>query len=263
MSNTQTAGHTHAGHTHRPTGSVTDIVIDLQNVSFSYGMIPVLQGIDLQVHAGEFLGIVGPNAGGKSTLMKLILGLLKPQSGTVRVLGKKPSQRRKQIGYVPQYPGFARDFPITVEQAVLIGRLGAGSIFGRYSRADYAAVHRALEEVEALPLAQRPVGALSGGQLQRVLLARALVSEPQILILDEPTANIDMRLESDIFDQLRELNKRMTILVVSHDVAFISDYVHRVACLNRTLVCHHTDAIDGQVIQDLYGENVRMVAHQH
>ena len=109
----------------------------------------------------------------------------------------------------------------------------------------------------------RQIGTLSGGQLQRVLLARALVAEPQILILDEPTANIDQRLESDIFDLLRKLNSRMTILVVSHDIAFISSYVTRVACLNRTLVCHHTDAIDGQVIQDLYGEQVRMVAHRH
>jgi zinc transport system ATP-binding protein len=238
-------------------------VIELHDVSFSYGIVPVLQGIHLHVQAGEFLGIVGPNAGGKSTLLKLILGLISPQAGTIRILGKKPSQQRKQIGYVPQYPGFTRDFPITVEQTVLLGRLGAGSLFGRYSRADYQAAQQALQEVEADDLAQRPISALSGGQLQRVLLARALVSDPQILILDEPTANIDMRLESDIFDRLRELNKRMTILVVSHDVAFISDYVSRVACLNRTLVCHHTDAIDGQVIQHLYGEHVRMVAHKH
>ena len=238
-------------------------VIDVEDVSFSYGQVPVLQHIDLHVHAGEFLGIVGPNAGGKSTLLKLILGLIKPQHGKIHVLGKKPRQQRQRIGYVPQYPGFARDFPITVEQTVLQGRLGTGSLFGRYSAKDHAAAHQALREVEADNLAQRPIAALSGGQLQRVLLARALVSQPEILILDEPTANIDMRLENDIFDQLRELNQRMTILVVSHDIAFISDYVHRVACLNRTLVCHQTSAIDGQVIQDLYGEHVRMVAHQH
>lgn len=238
-------------------------VIELQDVSFSYGLVPVLQHIDFSVEQGEFLGIVGPNAGGKSTLLKLILGLIKPQEGTVTILGKKPSQQRKQIGYVPQYPGFARDFPITVEQAVLLGRLGSGKMFGRYTLADYAAVQAALVELEALDLAQRPISALSGGQLQRILLARALVSDPKILILDEPTANIDMRIESDIFDHLRELNKRLTILVVSHDVAFISDYVSRVACLNRTLVCHTTDAIDGNLIQHLYGEPIRRVAHVH
>lgn len=238
-------------------------VIELHNVSFSYGLVPVLQNIDLSVEQGEFLGIVGPNAGGKSTLLKLILGLIKPQEGSIHVLGKKPSQQRTHIGYVPQYPGFARDFPITVKQTVLLGRLGAGRMLGRYTEADHAAVQQALGELEAQDLAERPISALSGGQLQRILLARALVSEPKILILDEPTANIDMRLETDIFAHLRELNKRLTILVVSHDVAFISDYVSRVACLNRTLVCHQTDAIDGQFIQDLYGEPVRRVAHVH
>ncbi len=240
-----------------------DAVISLHNVSFSYDRLPVLDDVSLQVGHKEFLGIVGPNAGGKSTLLKLILGLLKPQRGAVKVLGKKPRQQRKAIGYVPQYPAFSRDFPITVEQVVLLGRLGAGRWFGRYSKADYQAARMALEEVEADDLAQRLVGGLSGGQLQRVLLARALVSAPQILILDEPTANIDMRLESDIFDQLKRLNEQMTILVVSHDIAFISDYVQRVACLNRTLVCHRTDHIDGQLVQHLYGDNVRMVAHHH
>ncbi|SKA79639.1 zinc transport system ATP-binding protein [Thiothrix eikelboomii] len=238
-------------------------VIELEKVSFSYGLVPVLQAIDFSVKEGEFLGIVGPNAGGKSTLLKLILGLLKPQTGNITVLGKKPTQQRTQIGYVPQYPGFARDFPITVKQTVLLGRLGASRMLGRYTEADHLAVQQALGELEAQDLAERPISALSGGQLQRILLARALVSEPKILILDEPTANIDMRLETDIFTHLRELNKRLTILVVSHDVAFISDYVSRVACLNRTLVCHQTDAIDGKLIQDLYGEPVRRVAHAH
>ncbi|MFZ1343657.1 metal ABC transporter ATP-binding protein [Thiothrix eikelboomii] len=238
-------------------------VIELEKVSFSYGLVPVLQAIDFSVEQGEFLGIVGPNAGGKSTLLKLILGLLKPQTGNITVLGKKPTQQRTQIGYVPQYPGFARDFPITVKQTVLLGRLGASRMLGRYTEADHLAVQQALGELEAQDLAERPISALSGGQLQRILLARALVSEPKILILDEPTANIDMRLETDIFTHLRELNKRLTILVVSHDVAFISDYVSRVACLNRTLVCHQTDAIDGKLIQDLYGEPVRRVAHAH
>ncbi|MEZ5477407.1 MAG: ABC transporter ATP-binding protein [Thiolinea sp.] len=238
-------------------------VIRLDGVSFRYDLNPVLEQVSLTVQPGEFLGIVGPNAGGKSTLLKLILGLLKPQQGKIRVLDRKPRQARRLIGYVPQYPAFARDFPISVEQVVLMGRLGTAGIIGRYSAADRAAAQQALAEVEAGELAPRLIGALSGGQLQRVLLARALVSQPQLLILDEPTANIDMRLESDIFDQLKRLNQRMTILVVSHDIAFISNYVHRVACLNRTLVCHQTERIDGQMIQDLYGDEVRMVHHQH
>lgn len=246
-------------------------VIDIRGVDFHYGKMPVISGIDLQVEEGEFLGIVGPNAGGKSTLLKLILGLLTPDCGKIQVFGRKPSSASHMLGYLPQYPSFPRDFPITVEQVVLLGRIGInrpggglGALLpGRVTRADREAAQKALAEVEAENIANRQIGHLSGGQLQRVLLARALVSEPRILLLDEPTSNIDQRMESEIFDLLREFNKRMTILVVSHDIAFISQYVGRVACINRTMVCHHTDAIDGQVIQDLYGEHVRMIAHGH
>jgi len=245
--------------------------ISLEALSFAYSELPVLEAIDLEVHNGEFLGIVGPNAGGKSTLLKLIMGMLQPQQGTIRLFGAPPHKTRNRIGYVPQYPSFSRDFPITVEQLVLLGRLGCRGnsswltslLPGRYQMADYHAAQQALQEVEAEPLAQRQISSLSGGQLQRVLLARALAGEPELLILDEPTANIDQRLEGEIFELLRELNQRLTILVVSHDIAFISSYVTRVACVNRTLVCHHTDAIDGSLIQDLYGEQVRMVAHHH
>jgi zinc transport system ATP-binding protein len=245
-------------------------MVELQEVTFSYGAAPVLERIELRVTEGEFLGIVGPNAGGKSTLLKLILGLLEPRSGRIRVLGRRPQDANSLLGYVPQYPSFLRDFPITVEQAVLLGRIGTRSQCswlgtlspGRYSKADHLAARQALVEVEADDLGDRQIDSLSGGQLQRVLLARAIVGEPSILILDEPTANIDQRLESDIFDLLKRLNARMTILVVSHDLAFISSYVTRVACVNRTLICHRSDAIDGHVIQELYGKNVRMVAHR-
>lgn len=238
-------------------------VIELRGLSFAYGAVPVLENVDLAVDAGEFLGIVGPNAGGKSTLLKLILGLLEPTAGTVRVLGRSPQAASREIGYVPQYPAFARDFPVTVEQVVLTGRLGRGRLLGGYDAGDREMARWVMTQTEIADLASRRIATLSGGQLQRVLVARALACEPQILILDEPTANIDMRVESDIFDLLRVLNQRMTILVVSHDVAFISAYVRRVACVNRTLLCHATESIDGQVIHDLYGGDVRRVAHVH
>jgi len=246
-------------------------VIDLESVDFAYGAVPTLSAIDLQVVEGEFLGIVGPNAGGKSTLLKLILGLLQPQFGKIRVLDRPPRSASRMLGYVPQHPSFPRDFPITVEQVVQLGQLGVGRSGGwrgalwpgQASHADRQSAHRALAEVGAVDIATCRIGNLSGGQLQRILMARALVSAPQILILDEPTANIDQRMESEIFDLLKVLNARMTILVVSHDVAFISRYVSRVACINRTLICHHTDAIDGHTIQDLYAGHVRMIAHGH
>ena len=182
-------------------------VIRIEGLSFSFGLAPVLQDIDLQVSQGEFVGLVGPNAGGKSTLLKLILGLLEPQTGTGpgprRV---PPGQARRLLGYVPQHPGFPRDFPITVEQVVLMGRLGLGhrlaALAWRLVHADRAAARRALREVQAEDLARRRIGTLSGGQLQRVLVARALVGEPRMLILDEPTANIDQRMEGEIFDLL-------------------------------------------------------------
>ncbi|HHJ19783.1 MAG TPA: ABC transporter ATP-binding protein [Gammaproteobacteria bacterium] len=238
-------------------------IIELKDVSFSYGGPPALEAVTLSVQRGEFLGVVGPNAGGKSTLLKLILGLLKPIRGTVRIDGQAPEATRDEIGYVPQYPRFARDFPITVEQAVLMGRLGKTRWWGGYRREDKRIAMRSLKETETADLARRRLDTLSGGQLQRVLLSRALASDPKVLILDEPTSNIDQRVETDIFDLLKQLNQRMTIVVVSHDIAFISYYVDRVACLNRSLICHDTAHIDGKLIDELYGAHMHAVEHRH
>jgi zinc transport system ATP-binding protein len=240
-----------------------EAVIQLDDVSYSYAGPKVLEHIDLTVDRGEFVGLVGPNAGGKSTLLKLILGLLSPNAGRIRVLGQRPSQGRRSVGYVPQYVRFAREFPIHVGQAVLLGRLGRTGLIGGYRARDREIARRVMEQTEVLDIAARRLDTLSGGQLQRVLLARALACEPQILMLDEPTSNIDLRLETDIFDLLKRLNSEMTILLVSHDVAFITEYVTRVACLNRTLLCHQTANIDGELIARLYGEPVRMIQHVH
>ena len=238
-------------------------VVKLEDVSFSYGGPLALEHVDLDIAEREFLGIVGPNGGGKSTLLKLILGELKPDAGRITVLGKTPQESRVEIGYVPQYAEFSRDFPISVEEAVLLGRLGKTRMFGGYSARDKDRARRAMQEAEVLDLKERHLNALSGGQLQRVLIARALVCDPQILILDEPTANIDLRAEENIFDLFKKLNARMTVMVVSHDIGFISEYVTRVACLNRTLLCHTTAEITGKSIEELYGTPVRMIHHHH
>lgn len=240
------------------------IVIDLEDVWYRFDDgPPVLEAVNLKVPDKEFIGVVGPNAGGKSTLLKVILGLYHPYRGRVAVLGDAPSRARSRIGYVPQYPSFSREFPTDVLHAVLMGRLGLSTGFGGYSEADRDHARAAMAETEIESLAGRHINTLSGGQLQRVLVARALVCEPRILLLDEPTSNIDQRVETDIFDYLREFNQRMTIVVVSHDIGFISRYVDRVACLNKTLICHDTADIDGRTIQELYGADVQMVAHQH
>ncbi len=240
-----------------------DTIINLDDVSFSYSNIPVVRNINLAVREGEFLGVIGPNAGGKSTLLKLILGLLQPDAGKITVFGKRPEKGRSRIGYVPQHPVFSRDFPINVRDAVLLGRLGETRWYGGYTQEDREIAINALKAVEIDNIRNQTIDSLSGGQLQRVLIARALASRPDILILDEPTANIDVRAEEDIFGLLKQYNDHMTIIVVSHDIGFISGYVDRVACLNQTLLCHTTSEISGKTIEELYGAPVRMIQHAH
>jgi zinc transport system ATP-binding protein len=234
-------------------------VIELRDVNFSYNHVPVLEDISFTVEEEEFFGIIGPNAGGKSTLLKLILGLYKPDTGTVRIFSRQPEKERRRIGYVPQHPGFNRDFPVTVREVVSLGQLGT-----RMTTIQ-AAQHfdAAMTAVKLDEIAGRQISTLSGGQLQRVLIGRALACAPEILILDEPTANIDIPTEEDIFGLLKKYNEQMTIIVVSHDIAFISGYVDRVACLHHHLVCHRTEEISGKTIEDLYGASMKMIDHQH
>jgi zinc transport system ATP-binding protein len=234
-----------------------------QGVSFGYGDGPdVVENVDLEIGPHELIGLIGPNGGGKSTLLKLAAGLLKPRQGAVQVFGRAPQDARDKIGYVPQFALFPRDFPITVAQAVLLGRLGGG--FGlRWSARDRDAANRAIGETELAPLADRPLSALSGGELQRVLIARALAAEPRLLLLDEPTSNLDQRAEEDIFALLAKLTDRMAVVLVSHDVGFVTGYVERVACISRTLICHGTSEVTGEVINELYGHPVRAVHHAH
>lgn len=239
------------------------VVIDIEDVSYNYGSVPVLENVSLQVYEDEFIGIIGPNASGKSTLLKLILGLLEPDSGTIRIKHSELPNLSGLIGYVPQHLTFSRDFPITVQETVMLGHVTNRSRLYGYSRQEREAARHAMQVLELDDLTDRQVGSLSGGQLQRVLIARALVCKPEILILDEPTANIDIRAEEDIFALLKNYSEHMTIIVVSHDIAFISAYVDRVACLNRTLVCHSTESISGKMIEELYQTPVKMIDHHH
>lgn len=237
--------------------------IQLDSVSFAYENEMVLENANLELDPGAFLAVVGPNGGGKTTLLKLILGLLEPWKGHIQVLSRPPAKARRLIGYVPQASTFASDFPITVGEAVLLGRVGATRFLGGFRREDRALAREAMERVGILSLAERQLGALSGGQVQRVLIARALAGQAKILLLDEPTANIDPRVEEDVFDLLRRLQGETTIVVVSHDVGFVTSYASQVACVNRRLICHPTRSLTGEMIQDLYDGPVHIVQHGH
>ena len=242
--------------------SKEDIVVALENVSFRYNNEPVLDNVTLAVRRKDFASIVGPNGSGKTTLLKLLLGLLKPQSGTINILNKPPEKARMQIGYMPQYAHLDMKYPVTVMDVVLMGRLH-NNFRLRFSREDREIAHEALREVQIEDLADRTFYALSGGQRQRVLIARALSSQPDILLLDEPTSNMDPEVEEALFTILNELNHRMTILLVSHDLGFVSQVVKSVICVNRKVVVHPTSEINGTMINKIYGGDLRMIRHDH
>lgn len=237
--------------------------IEAAGLYFSYDGIPVLENVNFTVQALDFVGVVGPNGGGKTTLLKLLLGLLKPDRGSVRVFGKSPEQVRHRIGYVPQYFLYDPNFPVLVRDVALMGRLGDGLHIGPFRRDDREAARKALDEVGMAELESRPFNNLSGGQRQRVLIARALVSDPNLLLLDEPTANIDVAVENELSRLLSEFNKRMTILMVTHDVSFVAEAVEKVICVNRSVAQHPTDAVCGDFMRELYGGEIRIVRHDH
>ena len=236
-------------------------VIEMHDVTFAYERDPVVVRASLSIPEGDFACIIGPNAGGKSTLLKLMLGLLAPQRGQVRVLGKSPEYARGQIGYLSQYMQFDRHFPVTVMDVVLMGRLSEKFGFGPYRRADKAVAEQALREVGLQDLMQRRFETLSGGQRQRVLIARALACQPAILMLDEPTSNLDINVEEQLYALLQQLNERLTVVMVSHDVAFVSKYVKTAICVNRTVHVHTAREISGEIIQTLYGREIRLLRH--
>lgn len=213
-------------------------VVSIENVTFAYETQPVLEDVSLRIEANDFLAVIGPNGGGKSTLMKLMLGLLEPQKGTVRVFGEAPKKGRRFVGYVPQNTDINVHFPVTVLDVVLMGFRGKRPLWG-YSRYERRCAAERLETVGLdAALLSRKIGELSGGQRQRVMIARALCSYPRMLILDEPTANIDVKGQKEIYDLLRELNKTMTVVVVSHDLSVILEYANKAAYVNRYLAFH-------------------------
>lgn len=235
----------------------------IKEMSFAYGAAPVLEEVNLTVTPGDFACIVGPNGGGKTTLLKVVLGQLAPYHGTVQVLGGPPQRALSRIGYVPQYQSFDIHFPVRVLDVVLMGRLRWNRLLGLYSAQDREAGRAALAEVGLEGLERRPFSALSGGQRQRTLIARALVSWPELLLLDEPTAHVDIAAAGEIHRLLMHLNTHMTIMMVSHDLSFVQHPIKSVICVNRRVDIHPAADITGEIISEVYGREVHIVKHNH
>jgi zinc transport system ATP-binding protein len=241
--------------------------VELEHVTYRYphsgDPIPVLDDVTFQIERDDYLGLIGPNGGGKTTLLKIMLGLIKPASGSVKVFGKSPAQVRSRIGYVPQRAEIDITAPATVLDVVLMGRLGRSSWGLQYGGEHRQRAIDALCQTGVEDLSERPISELSGGQRQRVLLARALASEAEILLLDEPMSGIDAPVEQSLNDLLKRLNESLPIVVVSHDIAFVSNHLKSVACLNRKLVCHGASEITAEMIAEAYKDdhNLRYVQH--
>jgi zinc transport system ATP-binding protein len=239
------------------------VAVRFDDVSFSYGDRIVLDGARFHIHEGEFAALVGPNGAGKTTVLKLLLGLARPASGSIVVFGTTPEEARAEIGYVPQLASFDAAFPISVREVVRMGRLSGGS--RRYSTEDARAVDRSLEAADVADLAGRHYAALSGGQRRRVLVARALASEPRLLLLDEPTANMDAESEARLFAVLGSQKGRTTILIVTHDTGFVSALTDSVFCVGdrgagRAIVRHGSAPAD-HVVSAQYGGPALQVLH--
>jgi zinc transport system ATP-binding protein len=229
-----------------------DLIVEIKNVCFAYNGQTVLEGVSLDIRQGDFIAMIGPNGGGKTTLLKLILGLLKPAKGSIRVLGDTTEKASHHIGYVPQDVHINRSFPITAMDIVLMGKLEPERRWTKNSAQDRREALNALKQMEIEPFANRKIGELSGGQRQRVFIARALVSQPKLLLLDEPTASIDAKGQAEFYRLLKTLNKDIPILVVSHDLVAISTYVKSVACVNKRLHYHNQAEITGEMLEEMY-----------
>jgi len=236
-------------------------VISIRNLWAGYHNEPVLEDINLAVKELDFIGLIGPNGGGKTTLLKVLLGLLAPSQGQVQILGQPVKTGRRHIGYVPQLVEFDHDFPVSVWDVARMGRLGQRGLLRRYSAGDDELVAEALEQVDMLAVRQRPIGELSGGQRQRVYIARALAGQPKILLLDEPTANIDPKISNNIYELLNRLNQQITILMIAHDMGAISSYVKTIGCLNRRLFYHGTKEITPAMLEHAYRCPIDLIAH--
>ncbi|HII03095.1 TPA: ABC transporter ATP-binding protein [Methanosarcinaceae archaeon] len=237
-------------------------VIELKDVWVRYGNQVILEAVNLELEKPEgLLGIIGPNGGGKTTLLKVFLGLLKPYRGSVKLFGKTPEKSRDLVGYVPQYKRFDFDFPISVWEVVLTGRMSHTGFLKKYSDEDKKAAEEALKTVEMFQYRDRQIGQLSGGQRQRVFIARALATNPKLLLLDEPNSGLDPHMQDELYRLLDRLKNDMAIIMVTHDLSAVSVYVDKIACLNRKLHYHNSKEIRVEDLEATYQCPVELIAH--
>ena len=235
--------------------------VEVSHISYSIQNNPILSDINFQLDDKAFLAVIGPNGGGKTTLLKIILGLLKPDEGTVHIWGQSPRSCKNRIGYVPQQKLFDQSFPITVEEIISMGRLYNCKLMHYLTGSDKKIIERVMHETGITHLRYRRVGELSGGEQQRIFIARALASEPRILLLDEPTSNVDAASATAIYEILAQLNTLIPIILVSHDLATVSRYVKTIACLNTTLHYHQSKEITEEMLSQTYGCPIDLIAH--
>ncbi len=234
-------------------------LIELVNVDAGYNDTAVLRNVRMEICDRDFIGVIGPNGGGKTTLVKVILGLLKPMKGKV-INHMRAGKEMLPIGYLPQINNIDRKFPITVSQVVRSGLMNRGKTIRRFSAADKSLAEDIMAEMDLTRLKQTPIGELSGGQLQRAFLARAIVSSPRLLILDEPNTFVDNAFESELYARLHALNSKMAILIVTHDIGTISAYVKTIACVNREVHYHRSNVISEAQLRE-YNCPIQLITH--
>lgn len=249
-----------------PLETETAPIVDLEDIWVRYDGKWVLTSIYLKCFQGEILGIVGPNGGGKTTLLNVILGLVQPEKGTVQLFGRKPGkQSRLEVGYLPQISRANRSFPVTVLDVVLMGLYNRLGLFHRPGRNNRVKAMDLLAQINMAEHAQKPFGTLSGGQQQRVSIARALASDPKLLVLDEPSTGIDSVAQEDFYELLARLRDEqgISVIMVSHDIGVITSHADRVACLNRQLHYHGEPdfCFDPEMQQKVFGKDLRVMVH--
>nr|NQU92999.1 ABC transporter ATP-binding protein [Bacteroidota bacterium] len=235
-------------------------ILELKLVTVGYDHEIILKNIDLKIYENDFIGVIGPNGGGKTTLVKAIIGLIKPISGKIIYHNNKGKAIEKLIGYLPQINQIDKKFPISVKDVVLSGLSDRKNIFKRFTKSQISMVYELLEQMGIQNLAAKNIGMLSGGELQRTFLCRAIISDPRLLILDEPNTFVDNKFESDLYRILKVLNEKMAVMIVSHDVGTITYYVKTIACVNRELHYHQSNVISQQQLA-AYNCPIQVIAH--